>query len=102
MSDVKIVNVDQSNISQYEPRCFLKQGNEGYLIKSEWLKERFKEGMKIKQMYLEKEGKSNAFIEYVPVIYLPLVSLLAARLPIPVKNPGPGGLWAAPKASFWR
>ena len=69
MSDITIINVDENNISKYEPTCFLNPKNEGYLIKLEWLKKRFSEGMKIKQLYLEKEGKCNGFIEYVPGEY---------------------------------
>ena len=57
MHDIKIVNVDQDNISQYGPTCFLNLKNEGYQIKLEWLKKRFSEGLKIKLLYLEKKKK---------------------------------------------
>ena len=66
MSDIRIINIDKNNISQYEPRCFLKPKNEGYLIKLDWLKKRFSEGLKIKQLYTEKEKKCIGFIEYIP------------------------------------
>jgi hypothetical protein len=66
MQNINIINVDENNISEYPPTCFLNPKNEGYLIKSEWLKKRFSEGMKIKLLYLEKEGKCNGFIEYGP------------------------------------
>jgi hypothetical protein len=69
MIENKIINVDEKNISQYPPTCFLNPKNEGYLIKSEWLKERFSEGIKIKLLYLENEKKCNGFIEYVPGEY---------------------------------
>lgn len=69
MPETKIINVDENNISQYPPTCFLNPKNEGYQIKSEWLKDRFSEGMKIKLLYVENEKKCNGFIEYVPGEY---------------------------------
>ena len=47
MSEKKIINIDEENISQYPPTCFLNPNNEGYQIKLEWLKKHFSEGMKI-------------------------------------------------------
>jgi len=41
MEDVEIINVDQKNISQNPPKCFLNPKNEGCRIKVEWLKKRF-------------------------------------------------------------
>ena len=66
MPDVKIINVDENNISQYPPTCFMNPKNEGYQIKLEWLKKRFSEGLKIKLLYGENEKKCNGFIEYIP------------------------------------
>lgn len=63
---VTIVDVDKNNIDQHPPRCFLNPKNEGYQTKASWLKKRFSEGMRIKLLYLEDEGKLNGFIEYVP------------------------------------
>ena len=63
---MKIVDVNSENISQYPAVCFLNPKNEGYLKKLEWLKERFCEGLKIKQLYLENEKRCNGFIEYIP------------------------------------
>jgi hypothetical protein len=65
MADPIIIDVDENSISQYPPTCFLNQKNEGYLIKKEWLKKRFSEGLKIKLLYVENEKKCNGFIEYV-------------------------------------
>ena len=67
MPDVIIIDVDENNISQYPPKCFLNPKNEGYQIKLEWLKKRFSEGLKIKLLYLET--KCIGFIEYVPGEY---------------------------------
>jgi len=69
MSKIKIVTIDKNNISEYPPRCFLNPKNEGYIIKKEWLKKRFSEGMNIKQLYLENEKKAVSFIEYIPGEY---------------------------------
>jgi len=69
MPDSAIINVDENNIAQYPPTCFLNPKNEGYQIKREWLQKRFSEGLKIKLLYAEKEGKCNGFIEYVPGEY---------------------------------
>lgn len=66
---MKIISINQENIGQYPPTCFLNPNNEGYKIKHEWLKKRFSEGMRIKLLYLENEKKSSGFIEYVPGEY---------------------------------
>jgi hypothetical protein len=66
MEKFKIVSVDESNITEHAPTCFLNPKNEGYQIKRDWLNQRFSEGMKIKLLYVEGEKKSVGFIEYVP------------------------------------
>ena len=66
---IELINVDENNISQYIPKCFLNPKNEGHQKKFEWLKARFSEGLKIKQLYTEKDGKCIGFIEYVPGEY---------------------------------
>lgn len=69
MAKIKIISVNENNISEYEPTCFLNPKNEGYQIKREWLQKRFAEGMKIKLLYKEGEKKPVGFIEYVPGEY---------------------------------
>ena len=66
MSEEIIVKIDETNIDQYPPTCFLNPKNEGYLIKRDWIKKRLSEGLIIKQLYLENDGKCNGFIEYIP------------------------------------
>ncbi len=67
MSDkIKVISTNLENISEYPPRCFLNPKNEGYLIKLDWLKKRFSEGLIIKQIYSEEEKKCIGFIEYIP------------------------------------
>ena len=69
MKKAQIIDIGLDNISQYPPTCFLNPKNEGYLTKVAWLKRRFSEGLKIKQLYFEGETKSAGFIEYVPGEY---------------------------------
>lgn len=69
MDKIKVVNLTHKTMPQYPPKCFLNPKNEGYQIKREWLKKRFSEGLKIKQLYSEKERKCIGFIEYVPGEY---------------------------------
>jgi N-acetylglutamate synthase-like GNAT family acetyltransferase len=64
-----IIDVNEENISQYPPTCFLNPENIGYQIKAKWLKERFPEGLKIKLLYLENDKKCHGFIEYAPGEY---------------------------------
>jgi len=61
-----IIDVNEENILQYPPTCFLNPKNIGYQIKAKWLKQRFPEGLKIKLLYLENDKKCHGFIEYVP------------------------------------
>ena len=65
MDNVKIVDVNEKNINEYPPRCFLKTDNIGYKKKYDWLIKRFSEGLKIKNLYVEGEKNCNGFIEYI-------------------------------------
>jgi len=67
-SKIEIISLNQENISQYPPKCFLNPKNEGHQIKLEWIKKRFSEGLKIKLLYLGK--KCIGFIEYIPGEYV--------------------------------
>jgi len=64
MEDVKIVNLNQNNISEYGVGCITNPKHLGYRSKLEWLKQRFSEGLKIK-LLLDGE-KQAGFVEYVP------------------------------------
>ncbi|MCP4728033.1 MAG: GNAT family N-acetyltransferase [bacterium] len=66
---IRMIEVNESNISDHPPTCFLNPKNEGFRIKLEWLRKRFAEGMKIKLLYLGDEKKSTGFIEYIPGEY---------------------------------
>nr|KXH75892.1 MAG: hypothetical protein AM324_05130 [Candidatus Thorarchaeota archaeon SMTZ1-83] len=65
----RIVRVDGETICQHKPTCFLNPQNVGYQMKLEWLKQRFAEGLRIKLLYPEEEGKCIGFIEYLPGEY---------------------------------
>jgi N-acetylglutamate synthase-like GNAT family acetyltransferase len=67
--DPIIVNVDEKNIDQYPPVCFLNPKNAGYLAKKDWILKRFSEGLKIKLLYFEGDKKCFGFIEYIPGEY---------------------------------
>ncbi len=62
----RIIDVTTQNIDEYPPVCFLNPKNEGYTIKRDWLLQRFSEGLKVKVLYDDKDGKIHGFIEYVP------------------------------------
>lgn len=65
----RIIDVTAQNIDEYPPVCFLNPGNEGYRKKRAWLKERFGEGLIVKVLYDDADGKVHGFIEYVPGEY---------------------------------
>jgi ribosomal protein S18 acetylase RimI-like enzyme len=65
MLEIDIIDINEDNISEHPPRCFLKPDNPAYLTKRDWLIKRFKEDFKIKQMYTTDKNKLIGFIEYV-------------------------------------
>lgn len=66
----KIINVNSDNIHQHpQTICFINPKDANYNLKTEWLKECFQKGLKIKLLYLEGEKKPAGFIEYVPGEY---------------------------------
>lgn len=66
----KIIDVNQDNIKDFpQTICFINPKHKCYHLKIDWLKKRFKEGLKIKLLFLENEKKPVGFIEYVPGEY---------------------------------
>ncbi len=62
-----IVDITPENLADFpQVICFINPKHEFYDKKIEWLTERFKEGLKIKLLYIEQEKKPVGFIEYVP------------------------------------
>ncbi|MEX2739192.1 MAG: YoaP domain-containing protein [Candidatus Wukongarchaeota archaeon] len=68
MNDIKIVTVDENNISEYGFYCSKNPKYEGYQLKFDWLKQRFTEGLKIKLLQSNTEG-TIGFIEYIASEY---------------------------------
>ena len=65
--ETNIVEVTAHNISEHpQAICFINPKHEFYHKKIDWLKDQFKNGLKIKLLYLESEKKPIGFIEYVP------------------------------------
>jgi GNAT superfamily N-acetyltransferase len=68
----KIVDINEANTDKYDVLCLKsKKNTEGYRNKVKWVKERFKEGLRLK-LLLVKERKgltSRGFIEYIPSEY---------------------------------
>ena len=66
--EAEILTADAENIEKLGFFCYKsKPKTPGYKKKLSWLKQRFWEGMKIKILY--EDGKSKAFIEYIPGEY---------------------------------
>jgi len=68
MNEIEIIDTNADNICDYG-FCGVKNiKQEGYKRKTDWLKQRFSEGMKLKILFSAKEG-SVGFIEYIPGKY---------------------------------
>jgi L-amino acid N-acyltransferase YncA len=69
---VRIVDVNEKNIDEQELFCKkTKKKLPGYQNKVKWMKERFKEGLKYKVLYVKEGNKetSRGMIEYIPGDY---------------------------------
>ena len=63
----EIIDVSPDNLSDHpQVICFINPKHELYHKKVDWLKEQFKNGLKIKLLYLKNENKPIGFIEYIP------------------------------------
>ena len=61
------VDVTADNIADHpQIICYINPKHELFHLKIDWLKDRFKEGLKIKLMFVEDEKKPVGFVEYVP------------------------------------
>ncbi len=62
-----IVDVTAANLSAHpQVICFINPKHEHYGLKISWLEKRFKEGLKIKLLYVAGEDRPVGLIEYVP------------------------------------
>lgn len=62
----KIISLDASNLEKFGCPCFMNAKKEGHLLKLEWVRKRFAEGLRIKLLFIEGEKKNAGFIEYIP------------------------------------
>jgi GNAT superfamily N-acetyltransferase len=65
MAKVEIIDADEDNIREYGVCGYKNMKKPGFPDKYEWLKERFKEGLKMKILYSEEDGPQG-MIEYIP------------------------------------
>lgn len=69
----KIIEINADNLKDYDLFCKKSQKNKpGYQSKEKWIRERFKEGLKIQLLMVDetKSGTtSRGFIEYIPGEY---------------------------------
>ncbi len=68
MSELKIIDTTTENILQFGICGYKNQNTPGLLEKVNWVKERTKEGLKIKTLWSEKDG-TQGMIEYIPGEY---------------------------------
>jgi GNAT superfamily N-acetyltransferase len=66
----EIINVTPENFSDHpQSICFINPKNAYYRMKVEWFREQYKNGLRIKILYVKGEKRSVGFIEYVPGEY---------------------------------
>ena len=68
MEEFEIIDTNADNILEYGVCGYKDIKRAGYPEKLDWLKERFKEGLKIKTLYTKKDG-TQGMIEYIPGEY---------------------------------
>ena len=68
MTKVEIIDTNGENINNYGFCGYSNPKKEGHIRKSEWLKKRYKEGLKLKLLHSQSHG-SVGMIEYIPGEY---------------------------------
>ena len=68
MENIKIIDTNSDNILKYGICGYKSIKKPGFPEKVEWLKQRLKEGMRIKTLYSETGG-TQGMIEYIPGEY---------------------------------
>ena len=63
--ELDMIEVNEANINEYPPTCFLNPKNPGYRIKRTWLTERFAEDMKTRILHDQEDRKIYGFIHYI-------------------------------------
>jgi ribosomal protein S18 acetylase RimI-like enzyme len=65
-SPITIHSLTPANYVELGCPCFMNPKHEGHLLKLDWLKQRFSEGLTVKLLFIDGEKKPIGFIEYVP------------------------------------
>lgn len=68
MSKIEIIDTNKDNIHEYGFCGYSNPENEGHIAKTEWLKKRYKEGLRLKVLQSDTDG-SVGMIEYIPGKY---------------------------------
>jgi len=68
MEKLQIINTGSSNIAEFGMCGYKNLRQEGYRRKVEWLKQRYREGLRYKVLHADQEGAVGA-IEYIPGEY---------------------------------
>ena len=63
----EIISLTEDNLAKHpQAVCFTKKSDHAFQIKQDWLKKRFREGMRIKLLYPAGSHKAVGYIEYTP------------------------------------
>ncbi len=65
MDDVRVIDTTAENILAYGVCGYNNSKHPGYLAKVAWLKDRFREGLRLKTLYSSHDG-TQGMIEYIP------------------------------------
>ena len=65
-SNIKIVDINENNIEKYDICIMKDKKNPGYQAKVNWIKKRFKEGLRIKRI-IDASDNATSYIEYIPI-----------------------------------
>ena len=66
-SGPKIVTINRKNLAEYPDLvCFINAKHPAHSLKTEWVKNRLSEGMRIKLLYVPGQKKAAGFMEYTP------------------------------------
>jgi L-amino acid N-acyltransferase YncA len=64
-TNLKIITITSQNLADYpDVVCFINKNNPAHSLKTEWLKQRLEEGLRIKLLYVEGKKKAAGFLEY--------------------------------------
>ena len=65
--ETTIIDITKENIDDHpQVVCFINKKHPTHHLKHEWILKRFKDGLKIKLLFIEEEKKPVGYIEYIP------------------------------------